>query len=132
MLEEAASGPLLDVEHYNALLSVYLENGHAFSHEHMLLRLKKNGVKANKETFRALLDRYCQLGDMDGASNMLKVLTCLVFIYAFMAIVVLIYSHYLMFIGYLIGTTLIMSEFITLRRLILIPIPSTVGYNIYR
>jgi hypothetical protein len=72
-LEEAPAGPSLGVDHYNSLLAVYLENGHAFSPEHMMSRLEKTGVKANKDTFRALLDRYCQQGDMDGASNMLKV-----------------------------------------------------------
>ncbi len=39
----------------------------------MKSRLEKGGVKPNKETFRALLDRYCQEGNMQGANDMLKV-----------------------------------------------------------
>jgi len=72
-LEEMNNGPALGAEHYNSLLAVYLENGHAFSPEHMLSRLEKGGVRPDKETYRAMLDRYCQSGDMEGASGMLKV-----------------------------------------------------------
>ncbi len=40
----------------------------------MSSRLKKSGLKPNKETLRALLDRYCQEGNMEGANSMLKAL----------------------------------------------------------
>ena len=46
---------------------------HEFCPEHLQSRLSKNGIKANRETFKAILDRYCQKGDMEGASAILKV-----------------------------------------------------------
>ncbi len=64
---------VMTVDHYNALLAVYMENGHAFCPEAIQSRIRKNCVKPNKETFRMLLERYCQEGNMDGANAMLKV-----------------------------------------------------------
>ena len=71
---EADLGVDMTVDHYNALLAAYQENGHAFCPEHVQARLHKGGVKPNKETYRALLDRYCQEGNMEGANAMLKAL----------------------------------------------------------
>lgn len=96
---EEEMGMSMTVEHYNALLTAYADNGHKFCPEHvrekedssiclrgiaatsirfvfcsqMRSRLEKSGIKPNKETFKSLLDRYCQEGNMEGANSMLKV-----------------------------------------------------------
>ena len=44
------------------LFSVYIENGHAFCPEYIQSRLKRAGVKADRDTYENLLTKYCQVG----------------------------------------------------------------------
>ena len=57
--------------HYNALLSVYIENGHPFCPEHIQSRLKRAGVAADRDTYENLMTKYCQDGSMEGANRIL-------------------------------------------------------------
>lgn len=62
----------MDISHYNALLRVYLENEHDFSPAEFLQELDKKGVEPNRVTYQRLITRYCQQGDIDGATRILE------------------------------------------------------------
>lgn len=65
-------GVPLDISHYNTLLKVYLENDHQFSPTEFLEDLEKQGVVPNRVTFQHFITRYCQNGDIAGASRILE------------------------------------------------------------
>lgn len=62
----------MDISHYNALLRVYLENEHPFSPTEFLSELEEKGIEANRVTYQRLISRYCQLGDIEGATKILE------------------------------------------------------------
>lgn len=62
----------MDVSHYNALLRVYLENEHSFSPTEFLSNLEAKGIEPNRVTYQRLIARYCQLGDVEGATRILE------------------------------------------------------------
>lgn len=62
----------MDISHYNALLRVYLENEHKFSPAEFLQDLEKKGVEPNRVTYQRLITRYCQDGDIEGATRILE------------------------------------------------------------
>lgn len=62
----------MDISHYNALLRVYLENEHQFSPTEFLADLQSKGVEPNRVTYQRLISRYCQQGDIDGATQILE------------------------------------------------------------
>ena len=69
--------PLTTV-HYNALLRVHLENGHKFTPEQVIEEMKTNGASPDKETFQCLISRYCQDGNIDGASRVLQMMKTMI------------------------------------------------------
>jgi leucine-rich PPR motif-containing protein len=62
----------MDISHYNALLRVYLENEYNFSPTEFLTELQSKGVEPNRVTYQRLISRYCQQGDIDGATQILE------------------------------------------------------------
>lgn len=62
----------MDISHYNALLRVYLENEHLFSPVDFLTELESKGIEPNRVTYQRLIARYCQEGDIDGATKILQ------------------------------------------------------------
>lgn len=62
----------MDISHYNALLRVYLENEHSFSPAEFLTELESKGIEPNRVTYQRLIARYCQEGDIDGATKILQ------------------------------------------------------------
>lgn len=62
----------MDISHYNALLRVYLENEYLFSPIDFLADLQSKGFEPNRVTYQRLIRRYCQQGDLDGATQILK------------------------------------------------------------
>ncbi|XP_029714531.2 leucine-rich PPR motif-containing protein, mitochondrial [Aedes albopictus] len=62
----------MDVSHFNALLRVYLDNEHPFSPTDFLADLKAKGIEPNRVTYQRLISRYCQEGDIDGATKILE------------------------------------------------------------
>ncbi|XP_043286324.1 leucine-rich PPR motif-containing protein, mitochondrial [Venturia canescens] len=62
----------LDVQHYNAMLRVYLDNDHEFSPTAFLATMNKNGVEPNKLTYRRLILYHCNRGKIDGATEILE------------------------------------------------------------
>lgn len=62
----------MDISHYNALLRVYLENEHNFSPAEFLKDLEAKGVEPNRVTYQRLISRYCQQGDIEGATKILE------------------------------------------------------------
>ncbi|XP_058445927.1 leucine-rich PPR motif-containing protein, mitochondrial [Malaya genurostris] len=62
----------MDISHYNALLRVYLDNEHQFSPTEFLADLKAKGVEPNRVTYQRLISRYCQEGDIEGATKILE------------------------------------------------------------
>ncbi|XP_044733810.1 leucine-rich PPR motif-containing protein, mitochondrial [Chrysoperla carnea] len=62
----------MDVSHYNALLRVYLENEYEFSPVEFLAELEKQGIEPNRVTYQRLISRYCQKGDIEGATKILE------------------------------------------------------------
>ncbi|CAL4065404.1 unnamed protein product, partial [Meganyctiphanes norvegica] len=61
-----------DISHYNALLRVYLENENKFSPIEFLAKLEQQGIEPNRVTYQRLIERYCQDGDIEGASKILE------------------------------------------------------------
>ncbi|EEC08889.1 pentatricopeptide repeat-containing protein, putative, partial [Ixodes scapularis] len=59
-------------DHYNALLQVYLENELKFSPTEFLATMEKAGIQANRVTYQRLIHRFCQEGDISGASKILE------------------------------------------------------------
>nr|XP_037275574.1 leucine-rich PPR motif-containing protein, mitochondrial-like [Rhipicephalus microplus] len=62
----------LDASHYNALLQVYLENEFSFCPSTFLATMEAASVQPNRVTFQRLIHRYCQQGDIAGASKILE------------------------------------------------------------
>lgn len=62
----------MDISHYNALLRVYLENEHQFSPTDFLAELESKSLEPNRVTYQRLVARYCQQGDIDGATRILE------------------------------------------------------------
>ncbi|KAF5275552.1 hypothetical protein FQR65_LT04155 [Abscondita terminalis] len=62
----------MDISHYNALLRVYLENEHEFSPTEFLSQLEAKRIEPNRVTYQRLISRYCQLGDIEGATKILE------------------------------------------------------------
>jgi leucine-rich PPR motif-containing protein len=62
----------MDVSHYNALLRVYLENEYLFSPTDFLANMEHKGVEPNRVTYQRLIARYCQHGDIEGATRILE------------------------------------------------------------
>jgi leucine-rich PPR motif-containing protein len=60
------------VSHYNALLRVYIENEHKFSPLEFLSYMEQKGVEPNRVTYQRLITRFCQDGDIEGASKILE------------------------------------------------------------
>lgn len=64
----------VDVSHFNALLRVYLENGHNFSPIEFLTDLKEKGVEPNRITYQRFIMHYCNRGDIEGATKILEIM----------------------------------------------------------
>ncbi|XP_055375539.1 leucine-rich PPR motif-containing protein, mitochondrial [Condylostylus longicornis] len=62
----------MDISHYNALLRVYLENEHQFSPTDFLADLESKGIEPNRVTYQRLISRFCQQGDIEGATRILE------------------------------------------------------------
>ncbi|XP_075152362.1 bicoid stability factor [Haematobia irritans] len=62
----------MDISHYNALLRVYLENEHEFSPTDFLAEIESKSIEPNRVTYQRLITRYCQQGDIDGATRILE------------------------------------------------------------
>ncbi|CAH1646499.1 unnamed protein product [Spodoptera littoralis] len=62
----------MDISHYNALLRVYIENEHQFSPAKFLEELERKGLQPNRVTYQRLMWRYCQEGDVEGATRVLE------------------------------------------------------------
>lgn len=65
-------GVPMDISHYNALLRVYIENEYQFSPAEFLEELTNKGLQPNNVTYQRLMWRYCQQGDIDGATRVLE------------------------------------------------------------
>uniref|UniRef100_A0A8D8WCH4 Leucine-rich PPR motif-containing protein, mitochondrial n=1 Tax=Cacopsylla melanoneura TaxID=428564 RepID=A0A8D8WCH4_9HEMI len=62
----------LDISHYNALLRVHLENEHTFSPTDFLAELETKRIEPNRVTYQRLVTKYCQDGNIDGATKILE------------------------------------------------------------
>ncbi|KAL7740091.1 hypothetical protein ACLKA6_000881 [Drosophila palustris] len=62
----------MDISHYNALLRVYLENEHQFTPTDFLAEIEAKGIEPNRVTYQRLIARYCQQGDIEGATRILE------------------------------------------------------------
>lgn len=62
----------MDISHYNALLRVYLDNEHQFSPTDFLAEIESKAIEPNRVTYQRLIARYCQQGDIDGATRILE------------------------------------------------------------
>lgn len=67
-----SSSSKLDISHYNALLQVYLDNEFDFNPLDILTEIQKRNIEPNRVTYQRLILRYCQLGDIEGATKVLE------------------------------------------------------------
>jgi leucine-rich PPR motif-containing protein len=61
----------LDVTHFNALLTAYVENDHKFAPLELVEEMRQKEINPNAATFQLLLKSYCQQGDVNGANLVL-------------------------------------------------------------
>ncbi|KAK7104135.1 leucine-rich PPR motif-containing protein, mitochondrial-like [Littorina saxatilis] len=62
----------LEVGHYNALLGVYNQNKMDYSPTEFLADMEANGVTPNRVTYQRLIARFCNMGDIQGATQVLE------------------------------------------------------------
>ncbi|XP_037041583.1 leucine-rich PPR motif-containing protein, mitochondrial-like [Bradysia coprophila] len=62
----------MDISHYNALLQVYLKNEHSFHPTTFMADMESKGVEPNRVTYQHLVSKYCQEGDIDGATKVVE------------------------------------------------------------
>ena len=63
-----------DQSHYNALLNVYLENDYSFDPQKFMTDMINSGIELNRVTYQRLMSRYCKIGDIEGAANILEIM----------------------------------------------------------
>lgn len=66
------SGVKLTVEYYNALLSCYVENGHAISAVKFIADM--HNVEPNEATYHLLLSCVCERGDIEQATEIVSLM----------------------------------------------------------
>lgn len=64
----------MDVSHYNALLSVYLERDHKFSPAEFLQMMVGKKIVANRVTYHRLIEGYCRRGDIANATKIIDMM----------------------------------------------------------
>ena len=62
----------MDISHFNALLRVYIENDYDFDPISILIDLEKRGIEPNRITYQRLIARFCNKGDISGATKILQ------------------------------------------------------------
>merc|ERR1711971_306074 len=62
----------MDISHYNTLLRVYLDNDKDFSPQDILTELASNELAPNRVTYQHLIAKFCQDGNITGASAILE------------------------------------------------------------
>ncbi|XP_076463614.1 leucine-rich PPR motif-containing protein, mitochondrial-like [Babylonia areolata] len=65
-------GVPLEVLHYNTLLAVYNMNKLSFSPSQFLATMEANGITPNRITYQRLIARFCDDGDIQGATQVLE------------------------------------------------------------
>lgn len=68
VLELIKSVGQMTVEHHNALLATQLTNGHLFSPVDVISAIKAEGQSPNDQTYQLLIERYCEVGELEAAS----------------------------------------------------------------
>lgn len=61
-----------NVNHYNCLIEVYLENEKDFSPTEILSEMLNNNIQPNTLTYENLLNYYCRKGQMSDANKILQ------------------------------------------------------------
>ncbi|OQR76948.1 hypothetical protein BIW11_00514 [Tropilaelaps mercedesae] len=64
----------LDISHYNALLQAYLENETPFNPQMFLGNMRNAGIVPNRVTYQRFIQRYCEMGNIAGATELLEIL----------------------------------------------------------
>ncbi|XP_011495646.1 PREDICTED: uncharacterized protein LOC105360449 [Ceratosolen solmsi marchali] len=64
----------LDINCYNALILVYLENNIDFSPNDILTELKEKNIQPNYLTYQRFVDQYCRKGDIVGVTKILEIM----------------------------------------------------------
>lgn len=65
---------VIDIFHYNTLLSVHVENGHPFTVEDTLADMRVRNLAPNRATFQKIIDNYGRVGDLDGLARTLEIM----------------------------------------------------------
>lgn len=66
------SGVKLDISHYNALLTIYLESEHDFSPLEFLEEIANANVLPNRVTYQKLISQFCNKGQVQEANQIIK------------------------------------------------------------
>ena len=64
----------LDTRICNALLTAHLDNDHGYSPKEFLAWMRSVGIEADAATFSLFIERYCNAGDIGGATATLEVM----------------------------------------------------------
>lgn len=72
MLEELKAP--LDLNCYNALLKIYVENNHSFNPMEFVQSMEAKDILPNRITYQRLIHAYCSTGDLEGAFKVLEIM----------------------------------------------------------
>ena len=62
----------MSIAHYNALLSLYIQNGYNFSIMELLMDMKSKQIYPNSNTYDISIKYYCMKGNIDKALILFK------------------------------------------------------------
>lgn len=62
----------MDISHYNALLSVFVDNELDFSPTDFLEEIRSTNLKPTRATFQKLVQHYCQRGEVENAKVIIE------------------------------------------------------------
>lgn len=72
IFETLSNTSKLDISHYNSLIQVYIDNEYDFNPLDILSQIQSKGIEPNRVTYQRLIHRFCQLGDISGATKILE------------------------------------------------------------
>ncbi|GIY19853.1 leucine-rich PPR motif-containing protein, mitochondrial [Caerostris extrusa] len=67
-------GVPLDVRHFNSLLKIFVDCNHKFLPSEFLVLMENSKIEPNNVTYLHLLQKYCNYGNLNGASEVLQCL----------------------------------------------------------
>ena len=65
-------GVQYDIEHYNTLLEIYIQNEYPFNLEEIIKELEAKGLSPNADTYSCFIAKYSHEGDLQNVNRLLR------------------------------------------------------------